>query len=83
MLSHLSEQYRKEAIDQFAKPIQKRSKDVKSDNFGKFGRVITKWGAIEKSSILLSKFWKNKHFDEAPKNHFTNNIFVDFIIFHF
>ena len=22
-------------------------------------RVITKWGAIEKSPILLSKYWKN------------------------
>ena len=25
------------------------------------GRAITKWGAIEKSPILLSKYWKNDH----------------------
>ena len=32
------------------------SKDIKSDNFcyRKDGRAITKWGAIEKSRILLS-----------------------------
>ena len=36
------------------KTIQKLSKDVMSDNFCylKVGRAITKWGAIEKSSIL-------------------------------
>ena len=26
------------------------------------GRAITKWGAIEKSPILLSQYWKNYHF---------------------
>ena len=26
------------------------------------GRAITKWGAIEKSSILLSQYWKKYHF---------------------
>ena len=31
------------------------SKEIKSDNFyyRKVGRAITKWGAIEKSSILM------------------------------
>ena len=24
--------------------------------------IATKWGAIEKSPILLSKYWKNNHF---------------------
>ena len=40
------------------------SKGIKSDNFcyRKVGRAITKWGAIEKSPILLSQFWKNYHF---------------------
>ena len=35
------------------------SKEIKSDNFcyRKVGRAITKWGAIEKSSILLSQYW--------------------------
>ena len=34
------------------------SKVIKSDNFcyRKVGRAITKWGAIEKSPILLSQF---------------------------
>ena len=33
------------------------SKEIKSDNFcyRKVGRAITKWGAIEKSPILLSQ----------------------------
>ena len=41
-----------------------QSKEIKSDNFGyrKVGRAITKWGAIEKSPILLSQFLKNYHF---------------------
>ena len=39
------------------------SKEIKSDNFcyRKIGRTITKWGAIEKSSILLSQYWENFH----------------------
>ena len=39
------------------------SKEIKSDNFcyRKVGRAITKWGAIEKSPILLSQYWKNDH----------------------
>ena len=40
------------------------SKEIKSDNFccRKVGRVITKWGAIEKSPILLSQYWQIYHF---------------------
>ena len=37
------------------------SKEIKSDNFcyRKVGRAITKWGAIEKSPILLSQYsWR-------------------------
>ena len=39
---------------------KKLSKRIKSDNFcyRKVGRGITKWGAIEKSPILLSQHWK-------------------------
>ena len=38
----------------------KKIEEIKSDNFcyRKVGRAITKWGAIEKSSILLSQYWK-------------------------
>ena len=47
------------------KQRQKRSKEVKSDNFcyRKVGRAITKWGSIEKSSILLSQYWINEEFE--------------------
>ena len=38
------------------------SKNIKSDNFCKVERAITKWGAIEKNPILLSQYWKNYHF---------------------
>ena len=40
------------------------SKGIKSDNFcyGKVGRAITKWGAIEKSAILLSQYLENDQF---------------------
>ena len=40
------------------------SKEIKSVNFCycKVGRAITNWGAIEKSPILLSQYWKNYHF---------------------
>ena len=68
-------------MNQSKTPIQKRSKEVKSDNFcyRKVGRAITKWGATEKSLILLSQYWKNYYFDMVPKviSHFggTNNIF--------
>ena len=34
------------------------SSEIKSDNFLEVGRAITKWGAIEKSQILLSQYWK-------------------------
>ena len=40
-------------MNQFTKLIQKLEQ---SD---KVGRAITKWGAIEKSQILLSQYWKN------------------------
>ena len=43
--------------NQCTKKCKERSKEVKSDNFCclKFRRAITKWGAKEKSPILLSK----------------------------
>jgi hypothetical protein len=52
-------QYRKEAMNQSTKLIQKLKQRDKS----KVGRAITKWGAIETSSILLSQYWNlsNKH----------------------
>ena len=39
-------------------------KEIKSDNFcyRKVGRAITKWGAQEKSPILLSQYGKNDDF---------------------
>ena len=42
---------------------------MKSDNFcyRKVGRPITKWGAIERSSKLLSQYWK---MNNALKNIF-------------
>ena len=54
------------------KAIQKRSHEpiynthtkIEAKRLGAttFGRAITKWGAIEKSPILLSQYWKNHHF---------------------
>ena len=40
------------------------SKEIKSNTFcyRKVGRAITLWGAIEKSRILLSQYWKNDNF---------------------
>ena len=61
---------------------KKLSKEIKSDNFcyRKVG-AITKWGAIEKSPILLSQYWKNYHFLRVTKiiSHFagSNNFFAD------
>ena len=59
------------------------SKQIKSDNFcyRKVGRAITKWGAIGKSPILLSQYWKNYHFITVTKKKFdgSNNIFADCI----
>ena len=64
--------------------IQKRNHEIKSDNFccsRKVERAITNWGAIEKSPILQSQYWKNYHFKRVPKiiSHFdgSNNIFAD------
>ena len=50
------------------------SKENKSKNIGycKVGRAITKWGAIEKSPILLSQYWKIYHLWRLP-GHETNN----------
>ena len=31
-------------------------------SYRKVGRAITKWGAIEKSSILLTQYWNNYNF---------------------
>ena len=60
------------------------SKELKSGNFcyHEVGRARTKWGAIEKSQILLSKYWKNYQFWRVPKiispfDH-SNNIFADY-----
>ena len=62
---------------------KKWSKEIKSDNFcyRKVGRAITKWGAIQKSPILLSQYGKNYHFRRVTKIilHFdgSNNISAD------
>ena len=47
-------------MNQSTKLIQNLSNENKSDNFcyRKVGRATTKWGAIEKSPILLSQYWK-------------------------
>ena len=61
------------------------NKEVKSDKFcyRKVGRAITKWGAVEKSTILLSKYWKNYQFLRVTKiishSDGSNNIFADCI----
>ena len=56
-------------MNQSTKLIQNGSKEIKSDNFcyRKVGSAITKWGAIEKSPILLSQYWKNYHFLRVTK----------------
>ena len=56
-------------MNQSTKLIQNLSKEIKSDNFcyHKVARVITKWGAIEKSAILLSHYWKNYLFKGKQK----------------
>ena len=48
------------------------SKDIKSENFcyRKVERAITKWGAIEKSPILLSQYLKITIFN-GTKNYFA------------
>ena len=59
------------------------SKEIKSDNFcyRKVGKAMTKWGAIKKSLILLSQYWKNCHFERVTKiiSHFegSNYSFAD------
>ena len=51
-------------MNQSTKLIQKMKQKIKSDNFcyRNVGRAITEWGAIEKSPILLSQYWKNYNF---------------------
>ena len=51
-------------MNQSTKLIQKLKQLTKSDNlfYRKVGRAITKWGAMKKSPILLSQYWKNFHF---------------------
>ena len=74
----------KEAIQKRShEPIYKNwSKEIKRDNFcyRKVVRAIPKWGAKEKSPILLSRYWKNYHFQRVTIiiSHFdgSNNIFV-------
>ena len=53
----------------FKKAILKWSKEKKYDNFfyRKVGRLKTLCGAIVKSPILLSWYWKNIQFIRAPK----------------
>ena len=64
---------------------KKLSKEIKSIffSFHKVGRAITKWGAIEKSPILLLQYHKKYHFNIVPKinSHFggANNIFANCI----
>ena len=59
-------------------------KEIKSDNFcyHKVGRAITKWGAKEKSPILLSQYWKNGWLDVTIVISYfggSNNIFADYM----
>ena len=56
-------------MDQSTKLIQKLKQRDKERQlcYRKVGRAITKWGAIEKSSILLSQYWINEEFDSALK----------------
>ena len=62
-------------------PLKKNQRtDTKRDAKGL--RMITLKGAIEKSPILLSQYWKNYYFKRVTKiiSHFdgSNNIFVDY-----
>ena len=52
-------------MNQSTKLIQKLKHRDKSDSFcyRKVGFAITKWGAIEKSPILLSQYWINEEFE--------------------
>ena len=44
-------------MNQSTKPIQKIKQKERQLCYRKVGRAITKWGAIEKSSKLLSQYW--------------------------
>ena len=72
-------------MNQSTKLIKNLSKGIKGENFcyHKAGRAIIKWGAIEKSPLLLSQYWENYHFKRVSKiiSHFvgSNNIFSDCI----
>ena len=54
-------------MNQSTKRIQKlKQRDEERQLcYRKVGRAITKWGAKEKSSILLSQYWKNSKFELA------------------
>ena len=56
-------------MNQSTKLIQK----FKINNlvYRKVGRAITKWGAIEKSPILQSQYWKKLSFLKGNKNYFA------------
>ena len=60
----------------------KWSKEVKSNKFcyRNVGRVITIWGAIENSQLLILQYWKKSQFNRATKIILlflcTNNIFL-------
>ena len=49
------EQYQKEAMNQYTQPIQKWSKEIKSNNlcYCKVGKALTNCRVREKSPILL------------------------------
>ena len=55
------------------KTIKKWSKEVKSNNlcYRTFWKMVMKWGAIDKSSILLSQYWKIPILIESTKNYFA------------
>ena len=59
------------------------AKRLRATNFAKVGRAITKWVAMEKSPVLLSKYSRDDQFYRLTKiiSHFdgSNNIFVDCI----
>ena len=59
MLSKKQYLYGEEAMNQCTRQIQKLSEGVKSDK-SKVKRAITRWGAIEKSQILLLQYCKIK-----------------------
>ena len=63
---------------------QNLHKNLKATTFA-IAKAITKWGAIDKSPILLSQYWKNYNFERITKiiSHFdcSNKNFADCILF--